>query len=46
MFIGELIFNTSLFQIDIEQVLENLRKLGYVIKSTEGWNAFEIFTKD
>ncbi len=44
MLIGELIFNTSLFQEDIEQVLENLRKLGYVIKSTEAWNAFEIYT--
>ena len=44
MYIGELIFNTSLFQKDIEQVLENLRKLGYVIKNTEAWNAFEIYT--
>jgi len=44
MFIGELIFSTSLFQKDIDQVLENLRKLGYVIKNTEDWNAFEIYT--
>jgi len=44
MLIGELIFNTSLFQKDIEQVLENLRKLGYVIKGTQDWNAFEIYT--
>jgi len=44
MYIGELIFSTSLFQEDIDRVLENLRKLGYVIKGTEEWNAFEIYT--
>jgi len=44
MFIGELIFSTSLFQEDIKQVLDNLRKLGYVIKNTKEWNAFEIYT--
>lgn len=43
MLIGELIFETTLFESDIQQVLDDLKKLGYVVKGTEEWNRYEIF---
>jgi len=43
MLIGELIFNTSLFKSDIQQVVDDLKKLGYIVKETDEWNAYEIY---